>query len=130
MSHDRLLYKLVDEAPVPVRSIEEWAEADPLNSWHLRTRVGWIDVSTTFLGIDHNYTGEGPPVLFETMLFGWPFNSPGPLGAEYQERYCTAMQARAGHRRAVRLAYGWPLVWVPQMLRALWWRVRAWKGGR
>jgi bifunctional non-homologous end joining protein LigD len=28
----------------------------------------WI--STVFLGIDHNYNGHGPPVLWETMSFG------------------------------------------------------------
>ena len=26
-------------------------------------------VSTVFLGIDHNFTGKGKPVLFETMVF-------------------------------------------------------------
>lgn len=27
-------------------------------------------VSTVFLGLDHNFGGEGPPLLFETMVFG------------------------------------------------------------
>jgi hypothetical protein len=26
-------------------------------------------VSTVFLGLDHNYSGHGPPLLFETMVF-------------------------------------------------------------
>jgi hypothetical protein len=30
-------------------------------------------VSTVFLGLDHNY-GSGPPVLWETMVFGGPFD--------------------------------------------------------
>ncbi len=29
-----------------------------------------VRVSTAFLGINHNFTGKGPPVLFETMVFG------------------------------------------------------------
>jgi len=29
-----------------------------------------IRVSTAFLGIDHNFTDDGPPMLFETMVFG------------------------------------------------------------
>jgi hypothetical protein len=33
---------------------------------------GTADVSTVFLGIDHNFTGKGDPVLFETMIFGGP----------------------------------------------------------
>lgn len=35
-----------------------------------RTKVGGAVVSTTFLGQDHNYSGEGPPVPWETLVFG------------------------------------------------------------
>ena len=31
--------------------------------------VGDVKVSTVFLGLDHNW-GQGPPVLWETMVFG------------------------------------------------------------
>jgi len=31
--------------------------------------VGEVRVSTVFLGLDHSF-GEGPPLLFETMVFG------------------------------------------------------------
>lgn len=52
-----------------------------------------VFVSTVFLGFNHAWDG-GPPVLFETMIFGgWE--------DEYQERYCTVEEAREGHRRAV-----------------------------
>ncbi len=54
-----------------------------------------VHISTVFLGIDHNFFG-GPPVLFETMIFGGPHD-------EYQERYCTWEEAEAGHARAVEL---------------------------
>lgn len=56
-------------------------------------RQGFL-VSTVFLGLDHQW-GAGPPVLFETMIFG-------PAGGEnYCERYSTWDEALAGHRRAL-----------------------------
>jgi hypothetical protein len=33
-------------------------------------QVGESWVSTVFLGLDHNFSGEGPPILWETMVFG------------------------------------------------------------
>lgn len=51
-------------------------------------------VSTVFLRMDHNFTGEGPPVLFETLVFG------GKLDGK-MERYCTEAEALAGHERMV-----------------------------
>lgn len=62
-----------------------------------------IDVSTVFLGIDHNF-GGGAPVLWETMIFG---------GAQdgYQERYSSEQEAREGHARAVDLARS-DFVWL------------------
>ena len=35
-----------------------------------KTEHGGITVSTVFLGIDHNLGSYGPPLLFETMVFG------------------------------------------------------------
>lgn len=52
-------------------------------------------VSTVFLGLDHNW-GDGPPVLWETMIFGGPFN-------EYQERYRSRLDALRGHQQALGL---------------------------
>jgi hypothetical protein len=51
-------------------------------------------VSTVFLGLDHNFSGKGDPLLFETMIFG------GPLD-EHQRRYATWDQAERGHAEAV-----------------------------
>jgi hypothetical protein len=55
--------------------------------------IGDVEVSTIFLGIDHSF-GSGPPLLFETMVFG------GELDDE-QERYSTEAQALAGHAAMV-----------------------------
>ena len=60
-----------------------------------------IRVSTVFLGVDHrfNFSGDdGPPILFETMIFGGQHD-------QYQDRYCTYDQALAGHQRACELAF-------------------------
>lgn len=61
---------------------------------------GWF-VSTVFLGLDHRF-GDGPPLIFETMIFppGWPDDVPTWF-EEYQERYSTEAEAVAGHDRAV-----------------------------
>jgi hypothetical protein len=53
-------------------------------------------ISTVFLGLDHSY-GEGPPLLFETMIFPSWTN----YEEEYCERYSTWDEAVAGHERAV-----------------------------
>lgn len=56
-----------------------------------------VRVSTVFLGIDYRFLGNGPPVLWETMIFHGP-------NAGYQERYTSLDDARAGHRHALSLA--------------------------
>jgi hypothetical protein len=53
------------------------------------------DVSTVWLGLDHNW-GDGPPLIFETMIFGLK----GRL-EDYCERYATEADAQAGHDRIV-----------------------------
>jgi hypothetical protein len=66
---------------------------------HDRDESGDSDVlvSTVFLGLDHNFSAHGKPVLWETMILG------GPLD-QYQQRYSSAAAAHAGHREACRLA--------------------------
>lgn len=56
-----------------------------------------VEVSTVWLGINHNWSDDGPPLIFETMIFG------GPLDQE-QWRYATEADAERGHEDAVRLA--------------------------
>lgn len=58
-----------------------------------------IRVSTVFLGIDHDFVGNGPPLIFETMIFGG-------LHDQWQDRYSTWEEALAGHADAVRRASG------------------------
>jgi hypothetical protein len=55
--------------------------------------VGQVRVSTVWLGLNHNW-GPGPPLIFETMVFG------GVLD-EHQWRYHSEVAALAGHDQAV-----------------------------
>jgi hypothetical protein len=50
-------------------------------------------ISTVFLSLDHNW-GDGPPLIFETMVFGGKYD-------QEQERYATETEALAGHERWV-----------------------------
>lgn len=67
-----------------------WYDKNYLNRHVKNEEIGSdVRVSTVFLGIDHSF-GHGPPLLFETMVFG------GPLDGE-QRRYSTWGEAEAGH---------------------------------
>lgn len=66
----------------------------------------WI--STVWLACDHSigFPVSGPPILFETMIFG-----PEDWQGEYVERYPTEAAALAGHDQAV--------AWLRDEIRAL-----------
>jgi hypothetical protein len=56
-------------------------------------------VSTVFLGTDHSFTGHGPPVLWETMIF-----DAGDLALDvFQWRYTSRADAEIGHAKACEL---------------------------
>jgi hypothetical protein len=52
-----------------------------------------VEISTVFLGLDHNF-GQGPPLLFESMVFG------GEDDGE-MVRYSTWEEAETGHKLLV-----------------------------
>jgi len=90
-------YILKDGVPVPepdLMTFATWFET--ANRTLEQTTVSDeppIVVSTVFLGIDHSF-GEGPPVLWETMVFG------GSLDCA-QQRATTAEDARLVHAAMV-----------------------------
>ncbi len=90
-------YILKDRQAVPA-SLEEWAKwfqtADRIVA---KSDVGDVSVSTVFLGLDHSF-GDGPPMLFETMIFGGEHD-------EYQDRCSTWKEAEQMHTKAVALAH-------------------------
>lgn len=78
------------------RDIQRWGEWFETHDRRLaQDRVGDVNVSTVFLGLDHSF-GDGPPLLWETMIFGGEHD-------QYQERYSTKAEALAGHAKALAL---------------------------
>ena len=51
-------------------------------------------VSTVFLHLDHNWEPGGPPVLFETMIFGGPYD-------QEMWRYHTWEEAKVSHDKII-----------------------------
>lgn len=60
------------------------------------TQVGNLSVSTVWLGMDHR-SGDGPPLIFETMVF----DEAAVEWLDDQWRYSTLDEARAGHESVV-----------------------------
>lgn len=58
------------------------------------TTMGEVVVSTVWLGMNHNFDDVGPPLIFETMIFG------GDL-ADEQWRWATEAEALDGHEKVV-----------------------------
>jgi hypothetical protein len=56
---------------VPLREWGEWFETNSVDGRrHVGDdTIGGVRVSTVFLGLDHDFWGRGPPLLFETMVF-------------------------------------------------------------
>ena len=50
---------------------QDYVEGERTTAAHTSISEGHgVGVSTVFLGLDHNYTGHGPPILWESMVFG------------------------------------------------------------
>jgi hypothetical protein len=112
---------ILDEQGEPVieRDLFKWGEwleeAVTTGSRHLaEDTIGPYRVSTVFLGLDHAY-GNGPPVLWETIIFGTEEEMEIIPGKKRryrktvdQFRYTSKAEALAGHARAVKLAESLP----------------------
>lgn len=87
-----LTYILVGRRPVPVDTLT-WARWFEVTAHRrvARAVVHGVEVSTMFMGVDSSFMPDGPPILFETMVFG------GGLDHE-QWRYATWDEAECGHR--------------------------------
>lgn len=98
-------YRLEGHRPVRCADLMEWALwyenlADRIVA---KTHIGVLEVSTVFLGLDHNFSrylpgGDRTPILFETMIFGIDESD------NYQVRCATWEEAEENHRIAVALA--------------------------
>lgn len=87
-----------DHSVTPTNDVVAWAKMFENTEKRIvrKTEIKGVFVSTVFLGLDHSFSG-GPPLLFETMIFGGKHN-------DSQWRYSTWEEALAGHERAVKLA--------------------------
>lgn len=110
--------------PVAEPDLFKWAEwleaATKAGTKRLaETTVGPYWVSTVFLALDHSFPAEagteGPPVLWETMIFGaWEEYEiiPGKPRRSRKSidgfRYTSKAEALEGHARAVKLAESLP----------------------
>lgn len=82
--------------PASMEEFHDWMESSFTDINHeryiKRTVVNGKWVSTVFLGLDHNWSMMGPPVLFETMIFP---------EVEYCIRASTYSEALVDHDEAV-----------------------------
>lgn len=83
-------YVLHGTKALPVGDMFEWARAFEKPRIVKQTTIKGVFISTVFLGLDHNYYSSGPPLIFESMVFG------GKLDLETR-RYSTYEQAQEGH---------------------------------
>jgi len=90
-------YYILDSDRQPRRvAMLEWAQYFEHANRHVANdTVGDVHISTVFLGVDHRHYGSGPPLIFETMIFG------GELDGS-QWRYSTWDDAEVGHAMAVK----------------------------
>jgi hypothetical protein len=84
-----------DHLALPCFNLVEWAIWMGMND----TRVardeygdGAYRVSTVFLGLDHRFSANGDPLLFETAILSGE-------GCEVIDRYPSWAEAAAGHER-------------------------------
>lgn len=91
-------YVLEGKTPIPVSDFTEWAVQLEITNRKVNNTVleNETHISTVFLGLDHSWDG-GPPLLFETMIFGGEHDG-------YQERCSTWDEAEIQHEIAVELA--------------------------
>lgn len=115
----------------PVSDYMQWAVQfeDSAKRRVAQDEVNGARVSTVFLGLNHQF-GDGPPLLFETMIFGGWHD-------QYQDRYATWDEAEIGHAQALRMVRMWngvpvkvqrvlrkPVDWICSQRWRLYWRVR------
>lgn len=100
-------YYILDEHgdPIPVDNLT-WAKwYEKANRRAALDQVGQAEVSTVFLGLDHSF-GDGPPILFETLVFA-PREDGEYVGVESSmRRYATKEEALEGHREVVMFLRG------------------------
>jgi hypothetical protein len=102
------LYILNDEGdPQLTENLIAWAmwletTPDRILLQHRIGRGSRVFVSTIFLGVDYAHFG-GPPILWETLIRGGPFDG-------FMDRYRSKLEALRGHARALAVVEVFPMV--------------------
>ena len=87
-------YVLDGKKPVEASSLIAWATwFETADTVVKQTSLGDVKILTVFLGLDYQLS-DGPPLLFETMVFGGKYDGD-------QWRYSTWDEAVAGHDAVV-----------------------------
>lgn len=84
--------------PILCEDTKEWGKQFEKNRHVGDDTIDLVRISTVFLGLDHQW-GDGPPLLFETMIFGGPHD-------QYQMRCSTWDEAIKQHVETVNLVKG------------------------
>lgn len=98
MTDGAMRSKYYDKQGKPLLTVEAWGILFENRAYQRLAldefEVGGVPVkvSTVWLGMDHRMGPEGPPIIFETMVFGGRYD-------EEQEQYATEAEALAGHAR-------------------------------
>ncbi len=93
-------YIEVNGLPVKEPDLLKWgawlesADRKVDDTWFYKNTSKEIRVSTVFMGLDHSFGGEPSPILYETMIFGGPFD-------QDMQRYSTRQEAHRGHKEMV-----------------------------
>ena len=92
------------------RPLDQRSAWELLEDWDYKrvdsTDVGPYWVSTVWLGLDHRYSGDGPPLIFETMVFlKGERDDEEHVGLQDIDvvRYSSLEQAQEGHQTMVLL---------------------------
>lgn len=92
MTEDTLSPRYFDREGQPI-SLEEWSRLHRSKSYATIAKTSipgtHIQVSTVWLGLNRNFSRQGNPVIFETMVF-WN-------GPEWCDRWTTEGKAKNGH---------------------------------
>ena len=91
---------VINSAGEPVRECDlrawaKWFETHFKERQVAEDQIRNCEVSTVFLGLDHNFSEDDPPIIWETMIFGGAYS--------HQCEHCsgTREQALAMHQAMV-----------------------------
>lgn len=79
--------------PVDLKTWGKWFETADRRV--AKDQIGDVQISTVFLGLNHQWC-DGPPLIFETMIFGGMYD-------QHQTRASTWDEAEKQHADAVAL---------------------------